>query len=45
MILVVTRRILCSLLILFMPVEHLTVYFRVSVLSSLVIMLPIHSGL
>lgn len=45
MILVVTHRILCSLMILFMPVEHLPVYFRVTTLSSEVTVLPIHSGL
>lgn len=44
MTLVITCRIVCSLLIVFMPMEHLTVYLKVTTLSSYVIMLPIQSG-
>lgn len=44
MTLVVMCRIVCSLLIEFMPVKHLTVYLKVTTLSSFVIMLPVQSG-
>lgn len=44
MTLVVTCRIVCSLLIEFMPVEHLTVYLKVTTLSSFVTVLSIQSG-
>lgn len=41
---VVVCRIVCSLPIVFMTVEHLIVYLKVTTLSSYVIMLSIQSG-
>lgn len=44
MTLVIICRIVCSLPIVFMTVEHLIVYLKVTTLSSFVIMLPVQSG-
>lgn len=44
MTLVITCGIVCSLPIVFMTMEHLIVYLKVTTLSSFVMMLPIQSG-